>query len=152
MSVTFYPGKLGKKIINGVEFTIYHEQFPPDFDDKPTNDPEYGLIYPQNPWSLNLTNMNFVSVISILYPDVDLTSYCGKLEPVDLLEKIKMCLELIELAPSLDAVVEPTAFADNGGMRMIGCGKRKGYLAEKLTQLKLIAEEAQKLGGLVIYN
>jgi hypothetical protein len=84
--------------------------------------------------SVNMANANAFRMLETLgYRNPD---YCGELTPVDLLGRV---LTALGLEP-LDEGRPWTEERSEGGATMIDCGRRPGYIQDRLRDLQDLAE------------
>ena len=87
---------------------------------------------------LNVSNANGMSILNALGIEPD---YCGSIDPSDLKGR---CLEALVLADDSGFPSQTTIGAN--GATMVDCGRREGYLADRLQTLIEVADQAISLG------
>lgn len=174
MSVNFYVGI--KTVDNG--HTLVRQAEPEGFDrnqivgywdddQSEPNDP----IYADNPWSMNASNSSARHLLNML--GYDNTELCGSLDPKEVIDHIDLALGMIHDMPGigtlpsvekrispetvLQAMIHCDAFTasalpdDPKGMLIHFCGKDDEYTIRRLTEMRVIAEAAISVGGVLAY-
>lgn len=153
MSVTFTVAMETIREFDGQPQVVYMPQYPPGFDNTPVVDPEfpeYGALPPDNPWDMNVSNTNFVTIMrSLGFEDFD---YVGVIANVaDLITRCEALLGTVRSIPQFDAGVEPREYRGESGATIIDCGVRPGYLNERIGTLLTIAIAARDAGAVISY-
>ena len=97
-------------------------------------------------YSVSMCNGNAADVVEALgYPRED---YCdGEAEPDDLIGR---CLIAVALAP--DPSLPAYEQVGQRGARLIDVGRDAGYIREKCSQIRALAEQAKLMGRTVVWN
>ncbi len=148
MSVTFQivkkiPGQPGFQFIT-----------PDNFDPTPVVDPEfpeYGPIYPENPYHLNVHTDNATTILAMF-------GITGKLDCggflFDLDEVIQVCEQVLATIRSMPEMDEGTATSttnDPSGLTWIKCGHIPGWYAHRFGKLLELAIIAKKKDAVICY-
>jgi hypothetical protein len=173
MSVDFFIGKYeavdGKVVVNRLT--------PPNFDPKKivgyydNSDPE-SAIYDVNPWEMNCSNGNAAHLLSLIGYSFDI---CSTLNPAETISRIDHALSMIKSDPSFGAretvrvVVDPKdvmsvmvnsniedalAISEvplDQGIQVTFCGVGAEYSIQRLTELRSLAEIAQREEAVLVY-
>lgn len=144
MSVTFSIAKEKLLEWNGEPNICLSPIYPEGFDNTPKIDPEYpeyGELYPDNPWELNVTNSNAFELLNIL--GVPQTEYCGTLCGNDLTTIVRIgseCLATLVAAPELMDMGTPSHESKGSkGCTIIQCGHHPGWYTDRITKIVELA-------------
>jgi len=111
-------------------------------DDDPTD--EYVLI---SHHEVNMSNSNAYRVASTLGIDLEEGGWAGEMDARDFLGRVLLALAVEPQDSGIPAHEVPT-----GGPRWIDCGRREGYVQERLTNLHDLAQHAIKDGKPVLWS
>ena len=84
---------------------------------------------------INMSNANAMAVMAVLGME---TEYCGFIESAELIRRI----DDVNPAAITRGVVEPSVDQTPGHATMISCGRSRGYIEERLTQLRQLAKDS----------
>lgn len=139
---------------DGEPKVVYMPQYPQGFDPAPKVDPEYpeyGPIYPTSPWEMNVSNVNFAMIMRSIGLEIG-EEYIGVIADVaDLIARCEALVGTVQSIPEFDAGQESSEFTGEMGARIINCGVRPGYLADRVGTLLSIAVAARDNGAVVTY-
>lgn len=155
MSVTFQVAKERIGDHNGLPLITYYPVYPAGFDPKQVIDhPEYGPISADNPWSINVTNDNATQLLQLLRQESEdaemglvgtIRNLAGFIEACD------SALEAIRSFPSLDSGTAATEIGRADGCRIVHCGVPAHYLRSRVSQLRVLAEIAKDVEGVISF-
>jgi len=75
----------------------------------------------------------------------------GDVDPADFDGRILLARGLLDVATDDEHGVPVVDYQEPGRVRWVECGRRPGYLAEKLDVLAAVAADAKANGGLVVW-
>lgn len=116
-----------------VTFTAATSTFEPEFNANVIRD-----IPAAEELSVNMSNTNAFRVCQSLGIDLEAEGWCGGMPAVDFLGRILVALAI----EPVDAGVPVTVDAGPGRATFVDCGRREGYLQERLGQLRELADWA----------
>ena len=120
-----------------VTFTAATRTFCPEFDaDMLVSVPEAEEL------EVNMSNSNAAVVCGSLGIDLEEWGWCGGLPAEDFLGRVLVALAI---QPSDEGI--PSHEVPTGGARWIECGRRPGYIQERLAQLHELAAWAVEHGA-----
>lgn len=125
-----------------VTFTAATRTFCPEFDaDMLVSIPEAEHL------EVNMSNSNAAVVCGSLGIDLNEEGWCGSLAADDFLGRVLLALAIQPSDEGIPAHELPT-----GGVRWIECGRRPGYIQERLGQLHELAAWAVEHGAEVDFG
>lgn len=101
-----------------------------------------------NQWSenqINMANGNAAMVLEALGYEYD---NCGAVDSADL---VRRCIKFLNTA-EIDRGETPSESQEPGKCRVINCGRREGYLQEKITLIRDLALEASRKGVQITFG
>lgn len=135
MTTTFSPtGMYGT--------TVAH---PTDCDGQDGLCAQYGC-YEYVEVGVNVSNHNAVAILEALGIDVDPHNLYGTIDADDLRGR---CLVALALAD--DSAIAPVTDRVPGQATYVDCGRREGYMSDRLAAILAVAEQAASLGVTVTY-
>jgi hypothetical protein len=96
---------------------------------------------------INMSNSNAAVVCAALGIDLDAEGWCGSLPAEDFLGRVLVALAI---QPSDEGI--PVHELPTGGVRWVECGRRPGYIQERLGQLHELAQWAVAHGAEVDFG
>jgi len=151
MSVTFSVSSESIEQLEGKAVRHIRTLYPEGFDNAPVVDPEYpeyGGLPPQNPWEMNVSNVNAVDLLRTLkLYDENSEDLMGVLNAWKL---HRACEKALANLPP-DAGRPDVESRGSGGCRWIECGKTPGYYFERFSQLRDLAKIAIEIGAIISF-
>jgi hypothetical protein len=154
MSITF---SIYKRILDETSSEPkfrYQEIYPAGFDPTPRIDPEmpeYGEIAPENPYDLNMANVNAVDVLKSLGLFED-GEYCGTIiDMADLIQRCDAFITVAALDETFDAAFDAYVHEKAGWATIVECGRNAGYRTDKAIILKAMAQIALANDAVISY-
>ena len=159
MSVTFSVCKETLEMRDEKVIVRYTSLYPDDFDNTPRIDPdmpEYGAIPPENPWDLNVSNINCLDLLRTLglwEEGRDPSDLHGVLDPAKLALACDQALSTLQAVPEIDMGTNSREDEPGQkGCRMVICGHMPGYFTNRFEWLKKLAVIAQERYAVIGYS
>jgi hypothetical protein len=133
---------------------LYLSVYPDGFDpNQMIEDPDFGPLTSDNPWSINLANENAVRLLELLGQATRREYGLGGLI-CNLAEFIVACdngLSAVTRSPELDASVgAQVGYSD--GFRIIRCGATHDYFNKHISRLRELALIGIEVGGILSFG
>jgi hypothetical protein len=152
MGVSFNVCQFEDRELNGEVIKVLCPVGPDGLDlHTPIGRDEYGDIYPENPWTMNVSEMNAINILKTLGLEFDQEYYCGTLDSGIVVAACDSVLSTLRSIPELDAATPWVETKGVGGCTVYEGGRMEGYLAIRVSELRGLAQIALDRGLVLNY-